>query len=61
MDDTEYDDIETDDIYLDDIDSDDIEENPCDGISTISYFECWINKNALLQTVFLPILPTGNE
>jgi len=25
------------------------------------YFECRINKNALLQTVFLAILPTGNE
>jgi len=23
------------------------------------YFECQINKNALLQTVFLAILPTG--
>jgi len=23
------------------------------------YFECLINKNALLQTVFLAVLPTG--
>jgi len=23
------------------------------------YYECRINKNALLQTVFLPIFPTG--
>jgi len=45
MDDTEYDDIETDDIYLDDIDSDDIEENPCDGISTISSFAVTIKTN----------------
>jgi len=25
------------------------------------YFECRINKNALLQTVTMAILPTGNS
>jgi len=25
------------------------------------YFQCRINKNAILQIVFLPILPTGSH